>query len=75
MSVTFPFLPSDIAEPMFYVGGVYIPPSGSGTGKEPVLVETQNGATEFIKIYTPLSGWVVGTDDSGLNVNITFEID
>ena len=75
MTVTLPFLPSDIAEPMFYVGGVYIPPSGSGTPREPVLVETQNAATEFIKIYPPTSGWIVGTDDSGLNVNITFEID
>lgn len=75
MSVTFPFLPSDISEPMFYVGGVYIPPTGSGSPRESVLVETQNAGTEFIRIYPPATGWVAGTNDSGLNVSITFEID
>jgi hypothetical protein len=72
MTVTLPFLPSDIAEQMYYLGGVYFSPAGFV--KEPLIVETQNAATEFIKIYSPASGWTAGTDDSGLSVSITFEI-
>jgi hypothetical protein len=73
MSVTFPFLPSDITEQMYYSGGIYS--SAAGFIKEPLVVETQNGTPEFIKIYPPASGWVAGTDDSGMCISITFEID
>jgi hypothetical protein len=66
------FLPSDITEPMWSNGGVYIPPSG---GRESCLVLTGNAATEFIRVYAPPSGWVTGTDDSRLDVTVTFEID
>lgn len=66
------FLPSDITEPMWSNGGVYIPPSGS---RESCLVLTDNAATEYIRVYAPPSGWVTGTDDSRLDVSITFEID
>jgi hypothetical protein len=72
MSVTFPFLPSDITEQMYYSGGIYS--SAAGFIKEPLVVETQNGTPEFIKIYPPASGWVAGTDDSGMCISITFEI-
>jgi len=66
------FLPSDITEPMWSNGGVYIPPSGS---RESCLVLTDNATTEYIRVYAPPSGWVTGTDDSRLDVSITFEID
>jgi hypothetical protein len=73
ISCTMPFLPSDVAQPMYYLGGVYVSPTG--TVSEPCLVLTVNASTEFLQIYPPTSGWVTGTDDSGLDVSIVFEID
>jgi hypothetical protein len=71
MSVTLPFLPTNIAQPMYYLGGVYISPTGFIA--EPLVVQTLN-TPQNIRIYAPASGWVVGTDDSGIDVFITFEI-
>lgn len=72
LEITMPFLPTNVARAMYYLGAVYVSPTGAIP--EPCLVLTVVGSPNTIRISAPASGWVVGTDDSGLDVAVTFEI-
>lgn len=71
LNMAMPFLPSNISNTALQVGAVYIPSGGTA---EPCVVQFQI-APNLMLIYPPASGWVSGTNNSFISINVVFEID
>lgn len=71
LNMAMPFLPSNISNTALQVGAVYIPSGGTA---EPCVVQFQI-APNLMSIYPPASGWVAGTNNSFISINVVFEID
>ena len=70
LNMAMPFLPSNPTNVGLQVGAVYVSAGGIA---EPCITQLQI-SPNLLLIYPPPSGWVAGTNDSFLYVNVTFEI-